>query len=108
MCGPSSNAEKKKTGITMLGEKLAENRRVNKVYYLNRKYSIDKLALGGKRTQQVHMKSINAVEEMEISGDIVLLMDDVTTTGNSLYACRQILLDKGAEVVEMFALGKAI
>lgn len=105
---PSSNAEKKKTGITMLGEKLAENRRVNKVYYLNRKYSIDKLALGGKRTQQVHMKSINTVEEMEISGDIVLLMDDVTTTGNSLYACRQILLDKGAEVVEMFALGKAI
>lgn len=45
---------------------------------------------------------------MEIKGDIVLLMDDVTTTGNSLYACRDILLARGAGKVEMFALGKAI
>lgn len=36
------------------------------------------------------------------------LLDDVTTTGNSLYACREILLQHGAEHVEMFALGKAI
>ena len=42
------------------------------------------------------------------TGDIVLLMDDVTTTGNSLYACRKILKNRGAGEVEMFALGKAI
>lgn len=48
------------------------------------------------------------MQEMEITGDIVLLMDDVTTTGNSLYACREILLQAGADHVEMFALGKAI
>ena len=29
---------------------------------------------------------------MDVNGDIILLMDDVTTTGNSLYACREILL----------------
>ena len=45
---------------------------------------------------------------MAIEGEIVLLMDDVTTTGNSLYACKEILLANGASNVEMFALGKAI
>ncbi len=33
---------------------------------------------------------------------------DKKITGNSLYACREILLQNGAEHVEMFALGKAI
>lgn len=45
---------------------------------------------------------------MDITGEIVLLMDDITTTGNSLYACKDILLENGAETVEMFALGKTV
>lgn len=105
---PSSDAEKRKSGIAILGEKLAENGRVNKVYYLKRNTSIDKLADGGRRDKMVHMKSIDTVTEMDVTGDIILLMDDVTTTGNSLYACREILLNHGAHSVEMFALGKAI
>ena len=105
---PSSNKERKESGIGKLGEKLAQNGRVNKVYFLIREKSISKLATGGARDKQIHMESIGTVEEMEIKGDIVLLMDDVTTTGNSLYACRDILLARGAGKVEMFALGKAI
>ena len=54
------------------------------------------------------MQSIDTVEDIDISGDIVLLMDDVTTTGNSLYVCKEILLNRGAANVEMLALGKAI
>ena len=54
------------------------------------------------------MESISTLEDIDITGDIVLLMDDVTTTGNSLYACKEILKQNGANVVEMFALGKAI
>ncbi len=38
-----------------------------------------------------HRHSISTLQDMEINGDIVLLMDDVTTTGNSLYACKEIL-----------------
>ena len=87
---------------------LAANGRNNKVYFLRRSRSINKLATGGSRDLSVHMQSIDTVEDMDISGDIVLLMDDVTITGNSLYACREILLNRGAENVEMFALGKAI
>lgn len=105
---PSSDSNKTVTGVGMLGEMLARNRRVDKVYYLIREKSIEKLATGGKRDKEIHMHSINTVEEMDITGDIVLLMDDVTTTGNSLYACREILKQRGAAEVEMFALGKAI
>lgn len=105
---PSSDCEKKITGISRLGEMLAENGRVNKVYLLNRKYSISKLAYGGNRDMDVHLNSIEALEELDMGNDIVLLMDDVTTTGKSLYACKEILLNHGACNVEMFALGKAI
>lgn len=45
---PSSNTEKIETGMTKLGEKLALNNRINKVYYLKRKVAIDKLATGGR------------------------------------------------------------
>lgn len=80
----------------------------NKVYFLRRSHSINKLATGGSRNLSVHMQSIDTVEDIDISADIVLLMDDVTTTGNSLYVCKEILLNRGAANVEMFALGKAI
>ena len=105
---PSSNSEVKESGIGKLGEMLAGNGRKNKVYFLRRNKSIDKLATGGNRSMETHMKSISTVLDMDIDNDIVLLMDDVTTTGNSLYACKEISLQNGAREVEMFALGKAI
>lgn len=105
---PSSNAEVKESGIGKLGEMLAGNGRKNKVYFLRRNKSIDILATGGNRSMETHMQSISTVLDMDIENDIVLLMDDVTTTGNSLYACKEILLQNGAREVEMFALGKAI
>ena len=106
---PSSNKDNRESGMAKLGEMLAQDySRKNKVFYLERTKSISKLAAGGDRSKEVHLRSISTVEHMDISGEIVLLMDDVTTTGNSLYACREILLQHGAEKVEMFALGKAI
>ena len=105
---PSSNSHKKITGISMLGERLAQNNRINKVYFLNRNQTIDKLATGGSRSKGIHMQSISTMNDVDISHDVILLMDDVTTTGNSLYACKEILTNRGAKEVEMFALGKAI
>lgn len=105
---PSSDSNKIESGIGMLGDMLASNGRINKVYYLRRTKSIDKLALGGNRSKDVHMKTITTLDDVEITGDIILLMDDVTTTGNSLYACKEILMAKGARSVKMFALGKAV
>ena len=105
---PSSDSNKIESGIGMLGDMLASNGRINKVYYLRRTKSIDKLALGGNRSKDVHMKTITTLDDVEITGDIILLMDDVTTTGDSLYACKEILMAKGARSVKMFALGKAV
>lgn len=105
---PSSNSEKVDTGLTKLGEMLAENGRKNKVHFLRRNSSIKKLSEGGFRGKSVHFNSIDANDGMTIEGDVVLLIDDVTTTGNSLYACREILFAYGADHVEMLALGKAI
>ncbi len=105
---PSSDAMKTESGIGMLGDMLAASGRVNKVYYLRRAKTIDKLAWGGRRDKEVHMNTITTMDDVDISGDVVLLMDDVTTTGNSLYACKEILLNRGAKSVKMFALGKAI
>lgn len=105
---PSSDANIKESGIGKLGKMLAENGRKDMVHFLVREKSINKLATGGNRNIDIHFQSISTMNNMKIEGDVVLLMDDVTTTGNSLYACKEILLKKGAREVEMFALGKAI
>lgn len=105
---PSSNPDNVHSGIAMLGEMLASNRRNNKVYYLRREQAIPKLATGGRRDKDIHLRTIGTLKEMDITGDVVLLMDDVTTTGNSLIACKEILINNGAKTVEMFALGRAV
>ena len=105
---PSSKSDNIGSGIAKLGHMLAKNGRKDKVFFLQRKQSIPKLAWGGSRDKEVHLRTIEAIDELDISGDIVLLMDDVTTTGNSLYACKELLEQAGAGIVEMFALGKAI
>ena len=41
-----------------------------------------------------------------IEGRNVLLLDNITTTGFSLYACRLLLLRAGAASVHIFALAR--
>ncbi len=50
---------------------LADNGRNNKVYFLIREKSIDKLAAGSERNKEIHMRSISTVQDMEIAGDVV-------------------------------------
>ena len=38
----------------------------------------------------------------------ILLVDDISTSGNSLLACKELLMENGAERVAMFALGKSL
>ena len=70
--------------------------------------SISKLSRGGNRDLAVHLNSVKVVNSDVIKGKTVLLLDDVMTTGNSLGACRQLLLRAGAKNVLCLALAKTV
>ena len=70
--------------------------------------TIQKLANGGDRNLEVHVNSIHIVNPELIEGKTILLLDDVMTTGNSLRACRKLLLDAGAENVFCLALAQTV
>lgn len=73
---------------------------------LVRTQTVAKAATGGPRNQQVHLNSIEVIEKSIIKGETIFLFDDITSTGSSLLACRQLLLEAGAARVAMIALGK--
>jgi hypothetical protein len=103
---PSSDPEKAKSGLCILGERLAAAGRIDATGCLVRTKKIDKLAHGGNRAIEVHLESIVVQNAKLIKGKDVLLLDDVTTSGNSLAACKRLLLDAGASRVQMLAIGK--
>ncbi len=82
--------------------------RIDKIDFLLREKTISKLAIGGERSYQNQIDSIKVNPGMSVSGDVILLVDDVTTSGKSLQACRDILLENGATRVAMFALGESL
>jgi len=73
---------------------------------LVRHTKVNKLSRGGSRKVNVHLDSIRVENAHLIKGRRVTLLDDVTTTGNSFRACRQLLLDAGAKEVRCLALAK--
>jgi len=50
--------------------------------------------------------SKKTVRDIDVKGKKVVILDDVTTTGNSLIASAQILWSVGAEKVAAIAIGK--
>ena len=93
------------TGLARLGKRLADNGRVDKVCFLERVRSIPKLSTGGVRSKAVHFRTIKPLDGLSVKGDTVVLLDDVATTGNSMTACRDILMRCGAREVKMIVLG---
>ena len=106
---PSHHAGmKNESGVAELARRLAQDGRIDKVDYLLRTETIDKLAYGGSRDIRVQLESIGTNAEMTVTGDVVLIVDDVTTSGASLEACKQILMEHGAKRVATLALGQSI
>src|SRR5262245_28461997 len=99
---PSSNL----TGIQELARRLAANGRIDATSCLVRHKSIPKQAKGGTRSVERHLQTIRVEHAELIIGREVLLLDDVTTTGKSLEACKQLLLAAGAAAVKCVALGR--
>lgn len=75
---------------------------------LYRKLGVDKAAHGGRRSQSLHERTISVRHENEyiLRDQIVLIFDDVWTTGCTLCACAKLVRTKKAKVVKLFAVGK--
>ena len=76
---------------------------------LYRTRTIEQLSGGGRRGKMIHYDSIAVNRNICVNGESVLLLDDVTTTGSSLRACRNIIMnDTGAERCAMLALARTV
>ncbi|MGW7162653.1 ComF family protein [Paenibacillus taichungensis] len=104
---PSHDPNKMGGGVYRIAKRLvASNRRVDAVSCLQRHSLIQKLAHGGPRGIDVHINSIRVVNPEFIKDREVLLLDDIKTSGNSLWACKQLLLRAGAREVQCLAFGR--
>lgn len=104
---PSSKQYKYGKGLAALAEIIANKNDLDlDLGILVRRNSIDKLSRGGDRHKDVHFNSISATSSSKILGKSIILIDDVTTTGNSLLACKEILLNSGAARVDCISLAK--
>lgn len=104
---PSSTANpQNNNGVAKLARKLTQIKPNIKdgTNYLIRNKSIPKAHLGGARDIQLHLDTI-IVNNLYFAYNIpILILDDVTTTGSSLIACKKLLLKYSKDVTCM-ALG---
>jgi predicted amidophosphoribosyltransferase len=105
---PSHKHYTELSGVQELAKKLIENNRINGINCLIRFKDIQKQAHGGVRSIEQHLQTIKVQQPDLISGKEVLLMDDVVTTGCSLRACKQLLMEKGALRVKCVSLAKTV
>lgn len=104
---PSSDHTKLITGMSLLVQNLVQNNKfIDGRSCVRRSKTIQKLATGGARDISIHMNSIQVFHPEIIAGKMVLLLDDIVTSGNSLKACKKKLKAAGAADVRCIALAK--
>lgn len=103
---PSSTFGKTDSGIMKLAKMLSKQgyERIDATSCLVRKVSVKPNHMGGERSITKHLNSIEVVNQYLIKGQIVILLDDVCTSGNTLTACTQLLMEAGAAEVKQYAL----
>lgn len=102
---PSHEAHKESPGLAAI-LKVAKKKYniVNSKNLLVRHKTVEKLSGGGNRDREVHLNSIKVVKKSFPKGAKILLIDDVTTSHNSLLACEDLLHERKADLVITVAL----
>ncbi len=107
MVVPSHDPDNFNSGINSLAEKIAQEYNwINATGCLRRKIKVPKLSEGGNRSIDIHLESIEFVDDIKIKDKCVLLIDDITTTGISMKACKSILIKNGIIDGFTFAIGQ--
>ncbi|UIE38404.1 ComF family protein [Leptodesmis sichuanensis] len=103
---PSSTAGKTDSGIVRLAKMLSKPGcgRIDATSCLIRATSVKPNHMRGERGITKHLNSIKVVNRSLIQGQTVILLDDICSTGNTLDACDQLLMEAGAVEVKQYAL----
>ena len=91
-----------------LAQRLAANGRIDATACLVRQTTIRRILFGGPSTRALHRATVSVESAHLVQGRRVLLLDDIAKSGASLVACRELLLEAGASVVQAVALGRVI
>ena len=94
--------------LRTLAQKLAESGRIDATSCLVRHTTIRRIIYGGPSTRILHRQTIQVEHKERVEGRQVLLLDDIAKSGASLIACRELLLEAGAQTVQAMALGRVV
>lgn len=76
---------------------------------IQRSYTVDKKSMSANervKDYKIEMKSLLINDKINIKNKNIIVFDDITTTGCSMIAAKELLLEAGAKNVVCVALGK--
>lgn len=106
---PSHDPWMTDTPIRQFAQELAAvEDRVDATGCLIRHTKITRIVFGGPSNPSLHRRTIRVENAELIAGKRLLLLDDIAKSGQSLMACRAMLYEAGAILVQAAALGRVI
>lgn len=105
---PPHTSDNELTGIKILAKEISRYGRTDLTDLLIRGKTIPKQSNGGSRKRELHLESIIVKTEKLKSLDSLIILDDVTTSRQSLMACITLLKQAGIGEVRGLALGHSV
>ncbi len=108
---PSHSMGQYGEGLLKMAEDLSnEYGFINKSNLIQRTEEKKKSTEGGLRTVDAHLETLGLAGRIDNSVDVYIVLDDITTTGSSLEAAKQLLIENGVrgDRVVKIAMGKTM